>query len=125
MAPSADLDSWLARIRQAFREKVTQTRGVGRACVQVWADVQSGTGVTRTAKKGVVEITSNMAYGLLAHAERVLVLSPGGSVLHTAVIERVHGPWRERLATLTRTSRHAARRVGARFLFPVSASPLA
>ena len=109
-------DGWSAypnSIRRAFRQKVKQTKGVGRACVQVWEDLHIGTVIKRTEKKRVVEITRKMAHGCLEQAEKLLLLSRGGSVLNTAFIERLNGPFRERLASLTRKSRHAARRLRA------------
>jgi hypothetical protein len=52
-----------------------------------------------------------MAHGLLAQAENLLMQSQGGTVLNTAFIERLNATFRERLASLTRKSRHAARRL--------------
>jgi len=109
-------DGWAAypnRIRRAFREKVKQTSGVGRACLQVWPELSIGTVIKRTQNKRVVEITRRMTHGLLAQAEKLLVLSQGGMILNTAFIERLNGTFRERLASLTRKSRHAARRLRA------------
>jgi transposase-like protein/IS1 family transposase len=109
-------DGWSAypnSIRRAFRQKVKQTRGVGRACLQVWPELHIGTIIKRTEKKRVVEITRKMAHGCLEQAEKLLLLSRGGSVLNTAFIERLNGTFRERLASLTRKSRHAARRLTA------------
>ena len=109
-------DGWSAypnSIRRAFREKVKLTSGVGRACLQIWPELHIGTVIKRTEKKRVVEITRRMAYGLLSQAEQVLQRSRGGSVLNTAFIERLNGTFRERLASLTRKSRHAARRLRA------------
>ncbi len=109
-------DGWAAypnSIRRAFREKVKQTSGVGRACLQVWPELSIGTVIKRTEKKRVVEITRRMTHGLLAQAEKLLMQSQGGSVLNTAFIERLNGTFRERLASLTRKSRHAARRLRA------------
>src|SRR5512142_1389473 len=54
-----------------------------------------------------------MAQGLLAQAEHLLQRSRGGTVLNTAFIERLNGTFRERLASLTRKSRHAASRLQA------------
>src|SRR5512142_2391898 len=54
-----------------------------------------------------------MAQGLLAQAEHLLQRSRGGTVLNRAVIERLNGTFRERLTSLTRKSRHAARRLRA------------
>jgi transposase-like protein/IS1 family transposase len=109
-------DGWAAypnSIRRAFREKVKQTSGVGRACLQVWPELHIGTVIKRTQKKRVVEITRRMTDGLLTQAEQLLQLSQGGIVLNTAFIERLNGTFRERLASLTRKSRHAARRLRA------------
>jgi hypothetical protein len=79
--------------------------------LQVWPQLHIGTVIKRTQKKRVVEITRQMAYGVRAQAEQLLALSQGGSVLNTAFIERLNGTFRERLASLTRKSRHAARRL--------------
>ncbi len=109
-------DGWAAypnSIRRAFREKVKQTSGVGRAGLQVWPELHIGTVIKRTEKKRVVEITRRMTHGLLAQAEKLLLLSQGGMILNTAFIERLNGTFRERLASLTRKSRHAARRLRA------------
>src|SRR5207253_9889906 len=109
-------DGWAAypnSIRRAFREKVKQTSGVGRACWQVWPELSIGTVIKRSQNKRVVEITRRMTHGLLAQAEKLLMQSQGGSVLNTAFIERLNATFRERLASLTRKSRHAARRLKA------------
>lgn len=109
-------DGWSAypnSIGRAFREKVKLTSGVGRACLQIWPELHIGTVIKRTEKKRVVEITRRMAYGLLSQAEQLLQRSRGGSVLNTAFIERLNGTFRERLASLTRKSRHGAHRLRA------------
>ncbi len=109
-------DGWSAypnSIRRAFREKVKLTSGVGRAQLQIWPELSIGTVIKRTEKKRVVEITRRMAHGLLEQAEKLLHRSRGGIVLNTAFIERLNGTFRERLASLTRKSRHAAHRLKA------------
>jgi len=109
-------DGWSASpgsIRRAFRENVTLTPGPGRACLRVWPDLHSGTVITRMETKRVGEMTRSMAHGVMERAEQVLGSSRGGAVLPPALIERVHGTFRERLASVTRTSRHAASRVRA------------
>ena len=109
-------DGWAAypgSIRRAFREKVKKVAGVGRACLEVWPHLHIGTVIKRTEKKRVVEVTRKMVHGLLHQAEQLLQLSEGGSVLNTAFIERLNGTFRERLASLTRKSRHAASRLQA------------
>lgn len=109
-------DGWAAypgSIRRAFREKVKTVSGPGRACLQVWPGLHIGTVIKRTEKKRVVEITRTIAHGLLERAEDLLACSRGGEVLNTAFIERLNGTFRERLASLTRKSRHAAARLQA------------
>lgn len=100
-------------IRRAFREKVKQTKGPGRAALELWPHLHMGTVIKRTEKKRVVEITRHMAYGLLDQAEALLHLSGGGNVLNTAFIERLNATLRERLASLTRKCRHPASRLHA------------
>src|SRR5260370_26585995 len=109
-------DGWEAypgSIRRAFREKVKKMAGVGRASLEVWPQLSIGTVIKRTEKKRVVEITRRMGHGLLEQAEKLLHRSRGGIVLNTAFIERLNGTFRERLASLTRKSRHAAHRLKA------------
>jgi transposase-like protein/IS1 family transposase len=109
-------DGWAAypgSIRRAFREKIKRTKGVGRASLQSWPELHIGTVIKHTKNKRVVEITRQMAHGVLVQAEKLLQRSQGGTVLNTAFIERLNAPFRERLASLTRKSRHAARRLRA------------
>ena len=109
-------DGWAAypgSIRRAFRSKVKQIAGVARASLEVWPHQHIGTVIKRTEKKRVVEITRQMASGLLDQAEQWLQFSGGGNVRNTAVIERLNGTFRERLACLTRKCRHAATRLHA------------
>ncbi len=107
-------DGWNAyprSIQRAFREKVKQTVGRGRACLQVWPQLWIATVIKRTEKKRVVEVTRKMTLGTLAQASHLLQASRGGTMLNTAFIERFNGTMRERLATLTRKCRHAAHRL--------------
>jgi len=109
-------DGWSAypnSIRRAFREKVKKVAGKGRACLQAWPEVFIATSIKHTKKKRVVEITRRMVQGTLEQAQKLLQESQGGSVLNTAFIERLNGTIRQRLASLTRKCRHAARRLEA------------
>jgi len=109
-------DGWNAypgSIRRAFREKVKETAGRGRACLRVWPQLCIATVIKRTEKKRVVEVTRQMALGTLKHAQALLAASQGGTILNTAFIERLNGTMRQRLASLTRKCRHAARRLAA------------
>jgi len=109
-------DGWAASpksIKRAFRDKVKETVGRGRASLRVWPQLCIATVIKRTEKKRVVEVTRTMTLGVLAQASRLLEASQGGTVLNTAFIERLNGTMRERLAALTRTCRHATRRLEA------------
>ena len=109
-------DGWSAyptSLRRAFREKVKRMGAHGRCRLQVWPAIVSGTVIKKTAKKRVVEVIRRMAQGTLERAEELLKPSRGGNERHTAFLERFNGTMRERLASLTRRSRHAAHRVAA------------
>ncbi len=109
-------DGWNAypkAIMRAFREKVKQTLGPGRAGLQVWPQLCIATVIKRTEKRRVVEVIRQMTLGPLARASRLLQASKGGTRLNTSFIERFNGTLRERLATLTRKCRHAAHRLEA------------
>jgi len=109
-------DGWSAypgSIRRAFREKVKRAGKQGRCQLRGWPEIVIGTVIKKTAKHHVVEVIRRMAQGTLEQAEELLALSAGGIQLNTAFIERFNGTMRERLASLTRRSRHAARRLAA------------
>src|SRR6266480_1087624 len=109
-------DGWNAypnSIRRAFREKAKETAGRGRACLRMWPQVCIAVVIKRTEKKRVVEVTRKMVQGTLEQAQVLLSASHGGTVLNTAFIERLNGTMRQRLASLTRKCRHAARRLAA------------
>jgi transposase-like protein/IS1 family transposase len=109
-------DGWAAypnSICRAFRDKVKATAGRGRCCLRVWSELCIATVIKRAEKKRVVEVSRKMTRGSEAEAARLLKASRGGSTLNTAFIERLNGTMRERLASLTRKCRHAARRLEA------------
>ncbi len=106
-------DGWAAypkSICRAFRDKVKATAGRGRCCLRVWSELCIATVIKRAEKKRVVEVTRKMTRGTQEQADRLLKASRGGSTLNTAFIERLNATMRERLASLTRKCRHAARR---------------
>jgi transposase-like protein/IS1 family transposase len=106
-------DGWAAypkSIQRAFREKIKETAGRGRACLHIWKDLCIVTVIKRTEKKHVVEVTRRLTLGKEQQANDLLNQSQGGSVWNTAFIERLNGTMRERLASLTRKCRHAAHR---------------
>jgi IS1 family transposase len=111
-------DGWAAypkSIQRAFREKIKETAGRGRACLRIWENLCMVTVIKRTEKQQVVEVTRRLSWGKEQQANDLLKQSQGGSVWNTAFIERLNGTMRERLASLTRKCRHAAHRAsGAR-----------
>jgi len=109
-------DGWAAypnSIKRAFREKVKETIGRGRASLRVWKELCIVTVIKRSEKKRVVEVTRTLTYGKEDLATELQQRSKGGSVWNTAFIERINGTFRERLAVLTRKCRHAACRLQA------------
>jgi transposase-like protein/IS1 family transposase len=109
-------DGWKAypgSIRRAFREKVKETVGRGRASLRVWPQVCIAVVIKRTEKKRVVVITRQLVQGTLEQAQALLSAAHGGTAFNTAFIERLNGTMRQRLASLTRKCRHAARRLAA------------
>src|SRR5207302_10859699 len=82
-------DGWNAypgSIRRAFRQKVKQTVGRGRACLRVWPQLCIAVVIKRTENKRVVEITRKLVQGTLEQAQVLLSASQGGTVLNTAFI---------------------------------------
>src|SRR5438128_4636716 len=78
-------DGWSAypgSIRRAFREKVKETAGRGRACLRIWSGLCITTVIKRTEKKRVVEVTRKMTLGTLEQATKLLQASLGGTVLN-------------------------------------------
>ncbi len=107
-------DGWNAypgSIRRVFREKVKEIAGRGRACLRVWPQLCIAVVIKRTEKKRMVAITRKMVQGTLEQAQALLSASCGARVLNTAFIERLNATMRQRLASLTRKCRHAARRL--------------
>lgn len=107
-------DGWAAypgSIRRAFREKIKSGTGQGRSRLQAWPEVLIGTVIKKTAKKRVVEVIRRLTQGDAFAAIALLAVSGGGTQLNTAFIERLNATFRERLASLTRRCRHAARKV--------------
>jgi IS1 family transposase len=110
------IDGWNAypgSIRRAFREKVKETVGRGRACLRVWPQLCIAVVIKRTEKKRVVDITRKLVQGTLEQAQALLSAAHAGTAFNTAFIERLNGTLRQRLASLTRKCRHAARRLAA------------
>lgn len=107
-------DGWAAypgSIRRAFREKVKSVAGRGRSRMIAWPEIVIGTLIKKTAKKRVVEVIRRLIQGDAFAAIALLTASAGGTQLNTAFIERLNATFRERLASLTRRCRRAARKI--------------
>jgi transposase-like protein/IS1 family transposase len=107
-------DGWAAypkSILRAFREKVKKTAGRGRCSLEVWPELCIATVIKRTEKKRVVEVTRKLTLGTMKKAQQLLEMTVGCKQFNTSLIERFNGTMRERLASLTRTCRHAAQRL--------------
>src|SRR5512135_24979 len=98
-------------ILRVFREKVKKKAGPGRACLEVWPDLGIATVIKHTQKKRVVESTRQITWGAIEKAQQLLQMTRGCKEFNTSLIERFNGTMRERLASLTRKCRHAARRL--------------
>jgi hypothetical protein len=94
-----------------FLENVTKQAGRGRGALEAWPDLCIATVIKHTKKKRIVDITRNVARGTQEKANERLRRTHGGVAFTTAFLERVHGTVRERLASFTRTCRHAAARM--------------
>ena len=96
---------------RAFRETVKKHVGRGRCALEAWPDLCLATVITQTKKKRVVEITRNVTRGTKEKADELVQHTRGGTQCNTAFLERLNGTFRERLASLTRTCRHAVARL--------------
>ncbi len=106
-------DGWAAypgSIRRAFRKTVKNPTGRGRSRLQAWPEIVIGTVIKKTVKKRVVEVIRRLTQGGAWAAVALLAASGGRTQLNTAFIERLNAPFCERLASLTRRCRHAARK---------------
>ena len=97
-------------IRRAFREKVKNTPGRGRCCLEVWANLCIATVIKRTEKMHVVEGERKLTRGTEEKAYELLAQDKGCKDFNTSFIECLNGTFRERLASLARKYRHAATR---------------
>jgi len=93
---------------RAFREKVKEKPEPGAPKKVVWPDLHIGTVIKCTVKRHLTGVKRVLTYGSEETAQRLLRIRNGGKVLNTSFIERLNGTFRERLASLTRKSRHAS-----------------
>ena len=88
-------DGWNAypgSIRRAFREKVKETVGRGRACLRVWPQLCIAVGIKRTEKKRVVDITRKLVQGTLEQAQALLSAAHAGTAFNkVAAVKQLYG----------------------------------
>jgi transposase-like protein/IS1 family transposase len=110
-------DGWAAypkAILRAFRSKVPRQGQPGRCQMPVWATLGIAVLVKHTGRplshagKQVWQLTRRIVRGTPQFVAQQLAVSHGGLLIHTAYIERLNATFRQRLALLTRRSRHAA-----------------
>jgi len=104
------VDGWRAyppAMVRVFREKVARHGQRGRCRLQVWETL----GIARLIKHthGVFTLTREIVRGTPQWVAERLHVSQGGLEINTAFIERLNATFRERLAVLTRRTRHAAK----------------
>lgn len=105
------VDGWKAYIdafQKAFRHKVKDRRGPGRARLIPWRDVAIVQVVKQRSKESF-SITRRIVQGTQELVDRLLQATQHGGLINTAYIERLNATFRQRLAPLVRRSRGLAR----------------
>ena len=112
------VDGWAAypkAIKRVFREKVTGPGPLqrGRPGLALWPQLAIGVVIKTKRAYKLVEVRREIVAGSRELVAELISASQGGLYLNTSYIERFNGTLRERLGSLTRKCRHAARRVEA------------
>lgn len=112
------VDGWAAypkAIKRAFRDKVVRPGQAqrGRPRLALWPQLAIGVVIKYKRAYKLVEVRREIVAGSPELVAELISTSQGGLYLNTSYIERFNATLRERLASLTRKSRHAARRVAA------------
>src|SRR5947207_14406047 len=102
------LVSSIRAIRETVRDPVQTGQG-GRPRLRPWRHVLLAQVVKRSERRRGVETARRLVDGTPARVETLRRRSQGDGGIHTASIERLHAPCRERLASLTRRGRALAR----------------
>jgi hypothetical protein len=114
------VDGWAAypkAIKRAFRDKVpvpsTAKAQRGRPRLALWPELAIGVVIKYKLAHKLVEVRREIVSGSQKLVAELINSSQGGLYLNTSYIERFNATLRERLGSLTRKCRHAARRVEA------------
>jgi transposase-like protein/IS1 family transposase len=104
------LCSYVRAARETFRDQVATGRR-GRQPWRVWGPLLIAQVVKRYENRRVVAVERRVVHGRAEQAEKARAAASGEGVINTAYIERLNGPFRERLASLARRTRGLARTV--------------
>ena len=116
------VDGWAAypkAIKRAFRDKVLPVKSGpgqlqrGRPRLALWPELAIGVVIKSKRAYKLVEVRREIVAGSRELVAELISTSQGGLYLNTSYIERFNDTLRERLGSLTRKCRHAARRVEA------------
>ena len=102
------LASYVTAFTRVFRDPARTGRR-GRPRLVLAGDFLLGQVIKRSAKRRVISVTTRAVRGTLDAILAVLTATGGGSVIHTAYIERLNATFRSRLAPLVRRGRALAR----------------
>ena len=105
------LASYVTAFLRVFRAPV-RTGRPGRPRLVLGDGFLLGQVVKHSAKRRVVGVTTRAVRGTTAAILAVLTATGGGTVIHTAYIERLNATFRSRLAPLVRRGRALARTEG-------------
>jgi transposase-like protein len=100
------LSSYVDALRKAFRSPLP-TGKRGRHRLIPWQSIHI-VQVVKQRHTGVLNIQRRLVQGTEVALQRLLAVSMGGTVINTAYIERLNATFRQRLACLTRRTRHLA-----------------
>ena len=112
------VDGWAAypkAIKRAFRDKVVRSGQPekGRPRLALWPQLAIGVVIKTKRAYKLVEVRREIVTGTQKLVAELISTSQGGLYLNTSYIERFNATLRERLGSLTRKCRRAARRVEA------------
>jgi len=101
------LSSYVKAFRRSFRTPLPSRRKKGRPRLISWPNIAI-VQVVKTRKANQLTIDRRIVQGCEKMIEWLLVRSQNGGVINTAYIERLNATFRQRLAWLTRRTRHLA-----------------
>ena len=101
------LASYVKAFRRAFRTSFQEKGAQGRPQLIAWSQIAI-VQVVKQRKEKVLTVERRIVQGCQKRIARLLLLSQHGGMINTAYIERLNATFRQRLAWLTRRTRHLA-----------------